>query len=45
MWSFRYDRIPDGWRHSGSWKFKNTGFTAPDEIYSVIVEIELKQVF
>lgn len=36
---FTYDRIPDGWRSAGSWKFRNTDFTAPDEIYTLIIEV------
>jgi len=31
---FTYDRIPDGWRWAG------TPFTGPDEIYTVVMDIE-----
>jgi hypothetical protein len=33
---FTYDRIPDGWR------WKGTPFTEPDEIYTVVADIEKK---
>jgi hypothetical protein len=33
---FTYDRIPDGWR------WADTEFTEPDEIYTVVLDIERK---